>query len=473
MSFDNLPSTPDLHRDIHHALKSWNKPDEGQSSLQHLRIVQQHYANGSTWRQANNHVLLQALQELESVDPDAATLLRTRFLNNRLIQEVAHQQNIAESTVHRRQTAAIDRLGEILCTLEQRAHATQQNSLELRLPAPGYSQIFGIEPYLTSLRQRLISADPPWIIALHGIGGIGKTTLADALLRQMLRQGELFHLGWVTAKQQIFNLGGSLHPVAKPVLTSDRLIDALASQVLTDQRSAHRLSGAEVRQTLIQHFKQRSHLIVIDNLETVQDVDSLLPLLRDFANPSRFVLTTRESLFAEADIYHHPVPELAYSDALRLVRHEAQMRNLPDVVSVPDEALTPIYEAVGGNPLALRLVVGQLHTYSLSTILNDLRSARGEQIENLYTFIYQQAWARLDEPTRNVLVTMPLVPPDGADLAYLQDLCEVPSEGLRRAIQTLVTHNLVDVRGTIQQRLYTIHGLTRSFLHRHVVQWPT
>lgn len=474
MNPDNPHPPANLRRDVHQALRAWHAHDNGQSPLQYLRVVQQHYGADKSWRQATNQALLLALEELESAqNPDVASLLRARFLDDKPIKDVARNQNQAESTVHRRQTAAITYLAEVLWAQELRALATQQDSLAERLPEPGYSRLFGVEGYLARLQPHLVNPEPPWLIALHGIGGIGKTTLADALLRQVIQQGKPIQVGWVTAKDQIFNLGGSLQPLDLPILTAEGLIDALVAQLLPTQHGDQPLSSVAGRNALHHLLKQQPHLIVIDNLETVTDVASLLPTLQGLANPTRFLLTTRESRFDEPGIAHHAVPELTYADALRLMRFEAQMRNLVEVVTTPDEVLAPIYETVGGNPLALRLVIGQLHSHSLTTVLEDLRNAHNETSTNLYTFIYEHAWSSLDEAARNVLLAMVLVPPEGAELSLIAAASQVAPVDLHRAIQTLTQHNLVDARGTIQQRMYTIHGLTRTFLQQQVAQWPT
>jgi len=66
-------------------------------------------------------------------------------------------------------------------------------------------------------------------------------------------------------------------------------------------------------------------------------------------------------------------------------------------------------EVVGGNPLALKLVVGQLCVLPLSQVLENLKQARGQTIDDLYTYIYWQAWHTLDETSQKVLLVMPLV----------------------------------------------------------------
>ncbi|MCB0187505.1 MAG: hypothetical protein KDE31_24720, partial [Caldilineaceae bacterium] len=187
--------------------------------------------------------------------------------------------------------------------------------------------------------------------------------------------------------------------------------------------------------------------------------------------PSKFILTSRENLYTEADIYQFPVSELSKENALALIRQEAAQRNLRQILAARDEELLPIFNTVGGNPLALRLVVGQTHTHGLTAILADLEAAHGEKAENLYHFIYRRAWEHLQETERRVLLAMPLVIAEGGNLAYLQATSRVEPEKLSTALDRLVALNLVDSSGTLQERRYSIHNLTRAFLHEQVIRW--
>jgi len=54
----------------------------------------------------------------------------------------------------------------------------------------------------------------------------------------------------------------------------------------------------------------------------------------------------------------------------------------------------------------------------------------------------------------------------------LAGVSKIEHTPLRQALDKLVTLNLVDSRGDdLNQRRYTIHSLTRTFLHEQVVQW--
>jgi hypothetical protein len=212
-------------------------------------------------------------------------------------------------------------------------------------------------------------------------------------------------------------------------------------------------------------------VILVDNLETLVDVESLAPTLQTLANPTKFVLTSRRSLYSEPNLYHVRVPELSEPFALHLIRQEARLSNLPELAAGSDADLRPIFETVGGNPLALRLVVGQAHLYTLPSILYELKQARGKPAENLYEFIYRKAWEHLDPLSRQALLTLPLGNPAGDDIEYLAEVGDLAVDELRTALSKLVTFNLVDARGGLHERRYSIHSLTRTFLQQQVAKW--
>ena len=324
---------------------------------------------------------------------------------------------------------------------------------------------------MAAVMALLERGDAPWLVAIVGIGGIGKTTLADALLRAQIENPHWQAIGWVTARQHLLNAGGAITNQANPLLTTQLLIDALADQLLGEPAGSHRHTTAETVAQLERLLKADPYLLVIDNLESVSDLSHLLPILRRLANPSKFLLTTRVSLFDEGDLAHWVAPELTEADALALLRHEAERRNIPAILTATPTDLLPIYTTVGGNPLALKLVVGQLRIHPLAVVLADLTEARTRSVEALYTYIYRRTWELLDEPAQDLLLAMPLVSEGGGRWELLQTMVELPPADLRGALETLVSFNLVEVRGDLHTRRYTIHSLTRAFLQQQVLQW--
>jgi len=434
-----------------------------------LLVRQATIAAGGNLRLATNQVLHQALAELDVHHSDEADLLRARYLDADTVHLLAIRRNVAEATIYLHQQRAVDLLAAIVRSLEQAAQAERQAALEGRLPPPSYTALIGVESQIEHLTRLLTTPQAPGLILLDGIGGIGKSSLADALLRALIVQDSFADIAWISAQRQLFHLDGKLRQIPRPALTVDGIFDELATLLLADDvRASSRTQKIAALQSCL---AQAAHLIVLDNLEMMADAEPLLALLQRLAGQSRFLLLSRHSYYAEPGIYHLRLPELGEADALCLLRQEARLRNLPALAEATDAALRPIYDAVGGNPLALRLIVGQTHVHPLPSILADLAAARGASIEALYTYIYRRSWECLDELCRRALLAMPLVSEQGGELELIRQISQLRPEELGQALTTLVNLNLVDSRGDLLRRRYTIHNLTRSFLLEQVVRW--
>jgi len=460
---------------VHQALTLWHQSDAHGSPFTELLLWQLVHQHGeSTTRRATNQILLDALALLGNDEPEAQRLLELRFLREESAQRIAPMLNVVEGTIWRKQRDAISRLTEIIQTQEAQAHTERIERFAGRLPGTTAATLYGIDAHLATLAAEVTRNDAPYLIAIEGMGGIGKTTLTAALTRHLLGDAQWQDIAWVTAQQQIFNGGGAIKPLTRPALTEEALVEALVEQLLREEIGTSVLSVEQKRAMLQQRFRASPHLVVIDNLETIQDIEVLLATLRGWINPTKFLLTSRISRFYETDIFHFTVPALNETDALTLVRSEAAVRNNSALATVDDDALRPIYETVGGNPLALRLVVGQTHIHGLSHVLDSLNNASGRSIEQLYHYIYWQAWNNLDELAQHALLLMPLVTEAGGDIAYLTTMAAgggLTAEDVDNALERLVLQNLVDSHGGLHERHYTIHALTRTFLQEQVLKW--
>lgn len=465
-------SSANFRKVVHEALKNLRRDFTTTSPLHLMRLFkvasQEHQGNSQA---ATRHVLDRGIQQLATKLAVEARILRQHFFEGKAIQTIAAELNMAEGTVYNKQSEAITHLADLLNAREAQVRHDYHHALAARLPLPANNALVGISHHLTHLVDLLCTPSAPWLIALAGIGGIGKTTLADAVARQAILREHFDDIGWVTAKQQVFSGQGGLRELDQPALSTDALIRTLLTQLLPTTPLTPTMTRAELQALLRTHLGRRPYLIVIDNLETLTDIETLLDTLRDLANPTKFLLTARTSFFHEADVYHFPVPELSQALALHLVRQEAQIRNLPELRHASDSDLQPIVETVGGNPLAIRLVVGQLHLHALEVILENLRAARGQTMEQFYTYIYRQAWDALDETARRVLLVMPLVSHLGGSLDHICKVSGIDIGAVTDALGQLIHLSLVDSRGDLKSRRYTIHNLTATFLQEQVIRW--
>ena len=462
-------SSAQMTANAHQALKCLDKRSDLPNPLGDLFLVREaRRASDLSTGLAVDDILHTALKMLEAThSPREADLLRLRFQDQATVSEVAARFNIVDSTLHKKQREAIEHLAAILYEWEQQARDDYLIRLESKLLLPPQTPLVGVAQPLAELWDLLTAPDAAWLIAIEGLGGLGKTALANALLREMAVAPHFYGVAWVSAKQQEFWPDLGLRQTRQPALDEESLVDALLEQL--GDEPARACPPPQKRAILTGLLKKQPYLIVIDNLETVADYESLLPLLLKLAQPGKFVLTSRSKV-PPSLATPFKVKPLTRADTLAFLDQEARLRRLPALAKASPAQLESIYEVVGGNPLALKLVVGQIHALPLSRVLDNLKKARGQTIEELYTYIYWQDWQTLAEAGRHLLVTMPLAQ-NGA-LADVAQASGLAGAALDQALRQLIDLSLVEVSGEdVEDRRYHIHRLTETFLLNEVIQW--
>lgn len=458
-----------LQEYVHKALRAWHETKETpETTLPGLLTVRarskalQEAGEPLPKRLAANEILLEGLETLAEKDKIGEQILRERFLNDETIISVGYKLKIGEDQVNRGQRKALELLTELLyqdnLPLLQNL-ITQQES---ELPPPSYTELFGVGQSLKTLRQVLLSDTAPWLISITGLGGLGKTSLADAALREIIRTAAFEQVAWVRAEVHTMS-GESL----SPELMFEDLCVQLAAKLAPDAPR-----GTGTSRLLRQILKNSPHLVVFDNLESEADTLYLFHQLADLGGPSKIVITSRTHPPAQANVFSLSLSELSDEDALALIRHHAKITGLPELAEANNATLTPIIEATGGNPFALKLTVSLAHALPLAKILSDLPRGRSKFIEEMFQNIYWKAWQALSPNARQLLQAMPLVSMSGGTFDYLQVISGLEENDLSAAIHELVARSLMEARGTALDRRYGIHRLTETFLQSEVIGWP-
>jgi len=455
---DNFPSH------IHQALKSWHKP-HAEDELDTLLLTRQMRAKRDSVspRLVSNQILIEGLDYLKPVNPEAFDLLQRRFLNKETAREIAYRFNVGEDVIYQRQRAAIEQLSQVIWQQEMELRQHQAQRIATRLEPPTYTKLFGMTQAISEVRAKLEHRAAPWILALEGMGGIGKTSLADALARELAYSVHFQDIAWVSVRQRLFRLSGAIESLPKaPNLTLAMLVDQLIDQFelgdLKRQTDAAKLIGVQA------YLKARPNLVIVDNLETVDDYRALVMRLRELMNPSKFLITTRYSLRGESDVYIVPLQGLSFENTVQLVRYEAETQGLLELATAPDAMLEPIYTLTHGNPLATKLVVGQVHTFALSAVLERLREVADQPTSELLDFLYADAWRILDQKQRQVLQAMLLTPESGGHIEQISAASGLDMGETASCLHRLATLSLVNVTGGLNERRYVLHHLTHTFV---------
>ncbi len=437
-----------------------------------LYIVRLRHSKEAQQMGAVRYGVTKAIDQLELQDPEAAAVLRQRYLDRKSIQEIVSITHRSQASVHRDLRLAAEKLADILWQHEIEEHRNYERIQLRRLEPPTYDQLFGVDDIAQKLFDLLVDPAGPTPVMLVGSGGIGKTALADHLSRKIIQAHVFTGIGWISMRPQI-----SLWDV-RPFFTADspehaieQLFERLTAQLLGEKYVPSPFDLDKALDRLEIFLNRSNHFIVIDNLEVFEPEETLLTILRRFTPYTKFLLTSRKSPTVYPDVYPVRIPPINAEASLALLRHEARKRNVVSLIHARDEDLMTIYDTVGGNPLALKLVVGQASYHALSTVLEDIQLARGKTVQDLYDYLYRWAWSNLSEPEQKIFLAMPLLPPEGGDFEQIVAITGMDEDTVHDALEKLVSRSLVDVIPGLEQSTYAVHGLTRTFVQEQAAKW--
>lgn len=378
------------------------------------------------------------------------------------VEELAAAVHMDPRHFRRLIDAGTRRLTEQLRRAEMSAH--QRNHAGRRrqhLPPSDYAQLFGIAAPQAELVHSLSQPDGYRFISIEGLGGIGKTALARAVAFELAKDSEFEGIVWISARQSWLNESGMIESAPDAAASLAEIVNQLAAQLGLEAIAG--LGTNDKLARISSYLDHARYLVVIDNLETVRDVDALLPALSPLAETTRFLFTSRQTMSGYPLVYRHAVAPLSLVDSKALVESELRRHGRDQLIEPED--MSRLYELLGGMPLALKLISAQMSRWPLSALLDDMRRLRRRAPENLYTYIYRRTWLALDDPARAMLLSLLHIAPDGEDVEWLQLVSALPPDEFDDALAQLLAYSLLEAAGPVESPRYRLHRLTVTFLH--------
>jgi len=360
-------------------------------------------------------------------------------------------------------------------------HAPAQRSdsasslLASHLPGKSYRELVGRDALVGDVMAALRDPAGKWMVAIDGMGGIGKTALAREVADRCLAERLFDTVVWEQAPKEQFASGD--RGKGKGTLTFETALDSIARQL--GALDVPRLKDTEKEARVRALLQAQRVLVVLDNLETAKEPQNeIARRLRPILDPSKALLTSRHRF--KGDLYAIHLTGLDEDGALRFIRQEAEEKRIDRVARAEPSELGEIAQSTGGSPLALKLVVGQLGHLPLETVLSQLREVRLPERESdeddyirFYKGIFFPSWRLLSDDGKKLLISMAhFAPGVGGTLEAVKATSDLPDAALDRSIDELWRLSFLETgeSPSLRQVRYYLHALTQYFVLSDIVQ---
>jgi Trypsin-like peptidase domain/NB-ARC domain len=337
--------------------------------------------------------------------------------------------------------------------------------LQQKLNIAPEEKLFGVEENLQTLRQYLRDREGSWFISVTGEGGIGKTSIVEKLVRENAALSAFEKLAWVTAKRVYFNTPKGKTEDTGQILNVDTMIIEIANQLNIILPSAQNDKFLYLQEKL----SSAPYLVVIDNLETLEEYNTLLSKFeannsRTSFKPSKVIFTSRVKLQGiNIGLREKEIKGLSEKASLELIKDQGN--DIDRIQNATDGQLLPIYDKTEGNPLLIKLVVSLIRNYD--SPLNEIISSLNKQKE-LLRYLYGEALGSIPDNAQKVMFAMTCYSQSSAvSYEMLKATSQIESSELTNAIQECVRRSLLSSlpRKLNEEPRYSIHNLLYEYIN--------
>jgi uridine kinase len=336
------------------------------------------------------------------------------------------------------------------------------------LPPKTYHRLVGRSRELDQIMGALREPERKPIVAIVGLGGIGKTALAREVAERLRTEGFFKHVVWTSFKAEDF-VGERITRTKVSSYAFDEILSKIAHQCNeVDIAKMEFNQKREAIKDLLSNKVDRK-LILLDNLETIPESEMLVGSMFEILEKSKLLITSRHRIKHERALIV-VLDGLRMGEGIRFLREEGEERGVKVITEASDDTLAGIHQVTGGAPLAGKLVVGQMSRLPMEFVLETLKHC-ADQDRDFYYFVFRQSWDMLKMNARRILVDMAVFPPNsGGSVDDVKAISQVKGSDFWPAMNDLVSLSLVDKIGEAGKERFALHSLTQYFIRSDITK---
>ncbi len=244
----------------------------------------------------------------------------------------------------------------------------------------------------------LLQEDRYPIVTLLGSGGIGKTSLALAVLHELVNRERYECIFWFSSRDIDLKPEGPKH-VKNSILSEQDLADEYVK--LVDKKE---LNKSNDKLNFFSNELVRSSygktLFVLDNFETVVNPAELFKWIDTYVrNPNKVLITSRISKNFKAD-YPIEVQGMNYEEGIELINKTAE--NLSILPMISDEIKERIFDEAKGHPYVIKILLGQMAKDKTFSTVDRIMASQ----EEILVALFRRTFASLSPAAQRVFLTL-------------------------------------------------------------------
>ena len=332
--------------------------------------------------------------------------------------------------------------------MEEASHLEPSQLIPYNLPRP--PELIGRDRDIKKIKDALSSLS--WLVVIEGLGGIGKTALAEVIANELWMNKNFQLVIWSSAKGRNLAISNLL----------DEIIIAI------DYPFISHLPLHKKRNEINKILRRISCLLVIDNFDTIveEEKEAIFKWIVSLPNPSKILVTSRPPVPGEklipAGAFIHHLNGLNQSDSIALMTKKVKELGVTAIKPKKEYFLIDLYQITGGNPQAIILSIGQmkLTSYSLERIINNLQNGR----DQLFQTLFSSSWTPLSKNAKSLLKSASVFSTSFTKAALMATQ-KMFQEEFESSFNELIRGQLVESNNALSEAelRFDLHPLTKAF----------